>query len=185
VVTGVTGTTFTAVFASNHNASTAITSSAWSLVVPVGRCVNTVSSTAITAGANVVVTPASMANITSGMTLDIAGGVGTNERVLVTATTATTFTATFSSNHSGGYVISSLRGTFVGPLVVGAAGTSVVLTLYDGHPNASVAGTAFSVPTLGTTPLPYGLVAKAGLYYTITASANPDLTLHYLDGVQP
>jgi hypothetical protein len=61
--------------------------------------VNTTIALAVTAGAGVVVTPASMANIIVGsqLTCDNAGG-GASEVVTVTAVTGTTFTATFASN---------------------------------------------------------------------------------------
>ena len=185
VVTAVTGTTFTAVFASSHNTSTAVTTSTFFLVQPVGRCVATTSVTTITAGAGVVVTPTSMAGIVSGIWLDVNGGTGTAERVQVTAVTGTTFTANFVNNHSGAYLLSSVRGTYMGPLVVGNAGATAVLTLYDGHPNASVAGTKISTPALAVPGFYYSGIAHHGLFYTLTAGTPPDVTFHYMDDIQP
>ena len=49
----------------------------------IGNNVATTSSTTITAGPGVVVTPASMANITVGRWLNFSGGTGTFEDVLV------------------------------------------------------------------------------------------------------
>jgi hypothetical protein len=67
--------------------------------------VNTTSSTTITAGSGVIVTPAAMTNIFAGTQLRFSGGTGTAETVVVTAVTSTTFTATFANNHSGAYTI--------------------------------------------------------------------------------
>jgi hypothetical protein len=53
-----------------------------------------------------VVTPVSMTGISTGMTLDVGG-----EFVIVTATTATTFTANFGSAHAAGTTVQSARAT--------------------------------------------------------------------------
>lgn len=70
---------------------------------PVQNWVQLVSTTiaaSISAGAGVVVTPASMAGIAAGINLTI-GPPGTVETVAVTAITDTTFTATFANAHTG------------------------------------------------------------------------------------
>jgi hypothetical protein len=60
---------------------------------------------AITAGANVVVTPSSMALLQRGCFLGIDAGGDNFEIVYVTKTTASTFTATFAKNHTTGVQI--------------------------------------------------------------------------------
>jgi len=150
-------------------------------LVPVGRCVNTTAS-AITAGSNVVVTPASMNGITPGVTLNIANGTGTAEDVVVKIITSTTFTADFANNHSGSYNIMSRRqGTFVGRFVVNKAGTTDVITLYNGNPNlSSNAGSAIAVISAAYGTLAYECAWDAGLFYTVTGTPG-DYTLMYLD----
>lgn len=59
--------------------------------------INTTANSPIAAGTNVVVTPATMANIYTGMVLGIGNPV--TEYVSVGVTTSTTFTATFALNH--------------------------------------------------------------------------------------
>src|SRR5579859_6451209 len=149
-------------------------------LVPVGKTVNTTAS-AVLSGSGVTVTPASMSNITVGMSLNFANGTGTAENVTVLSTTATTFTANFVNGHSGSYNITSLSGTFLGSIVVGAAGTGVAITLYNGSPNTlPSAGTAFAVitPTAGT--YTFNCTLDKGLFYTLTCTAG-DYTLMYLD----
>jgi hypothetical protein len=96
---GVGGTTFTATFANSHSGTYSIRT-----VVPPGA-VNTTATTAVTSGATVI-TPADMTNIVPGILLNVYSGTGTAETVPVTATTSTTFTATFANSHSGTYSIS-------------------------------------------------------------------------------
>lgn len=69
--------------------------------------VNTTSATTISAGANVTVTPASMANIFVGTQLIFSAGTGATETVTVLSVTGTTFNATFANGHSGAYTITS------------------------------------------------------------------------------
>lgn len=152
--------------------------------VPVGKCVSTTSSTTITAGTNVVVTPASMANIEDSMVLNFANGTGAAEDVIVTSTSSTTFTATFVNNHSGVYTIISRRGSFLGRLVVNAPGTGVTITLYNGHPSILPdAGTPFAVitPAAGSS-LVFDCAVDKGLFYTLAGTAG-DYTLAFLDQV--
>jgi len=152
--------------------------------VPVGSLVSTTSATTITAGANVVVTPASMSNIFAGMQLNVANGTGTAENVLVTAIDkgAGTFTATFANNHSGAYTIISLRGSYLGSVVVGAAGSGVTITLYNGHPSTlPVAGTSFSVltPAVGASYV-FNCWCPRGLFYTLAGTPG-DYTINAAD----
>ncbi|HZU01526.1 MAG TPA: hypothetical protein VFA10_17795 [Ktedonobacteraceae bacterium] len=152
-------------------------------LVPVGNCVNTTSSTTITAGSNVVVTPASMNGIYVGQKLNFANGTGTAETVVVTATTSTTFTATFVNNHSGAYTITSMSGTFLGKLVINQPGTSVSITLYNGSPNTlPKAGAAFAVLSgfSAGQAIPFDCSCDAGLFYSLTGTPG-DYTLTYLD----
>jgi len=150
--------------------------------VAIGNNVATTSVTTITAGSNVVVTPVSMANITVGRWLNFSGGTGTFEDVLVKSVTDTTFTADFVNNHSGGYTISSQRTVDIGDVVVNDPGTSVVLTLYDGNPNATPAGTAIAVikPASGNdTKIDKGRINR-GLFYTLSGTPG-DVTIWYHD----
>lgn len=157
-------------------------------VVPVGKTVGTTSSTAVAAPGSVIITPTSMANITLGMILNISAGTGTAEDVTVTATTSTTFTATFVNTHSGTYNICSYKGTFIKGININNAGTSMVLTLYNGNPNghyagtSTVIGTAFAVLTVGTTVghIEYPGVLDNGLYYTLAGTPG-DVTIWYAD----
>lgn len=150
-------------------------------LAPVGLAVSTTSATSITAGNNVVVTPASMSNITPGMILNIANGTGSAEDITVISTTATTFTANFVYSHSGAYTIISRRGTDVGHMVINTAG-SATLTLYNGHPSTLPdAGAAFAVIDVSSiSPREYNCTCNKGLFYTLSAS-TPDLTLTYID----
>lgn len=148
--------------------------------VAIGDNVATTAPTTITAGNGVVVTPASMANIRPGRWLNFNGGTGTAEDVQVISTTATTFTANFVNNHSAAYVISSQRVVDAGALIVNNAGTAVVITLYNGHPNAAVAGTAFAVvsPNVSEPTREYMVACTRGLFYTLSGTPG-DFTMTY------
>lgn len=149
--------------------------------VPVGRVVSTTSATTIVAGSNVVVTPASIANITPGMILNIANGTGSAEDIVVKSVTTTTFTADFVNGHSGAYTIISRRGTFLGRLAVGQVGTSVTITLYDGHPSTLPdAGAAIAVISPSSGGTDFECVCDKGLFYTVAGTVG-DYTLMYLD----
>ncbi len=148
--------------------------------VPVGTSVGTTAPTTIVAGSQVV-TPASMSNIQVGQYLNFAGGTGAAEDVLVTAVTSTMFTATFVNGHSGAYTISSHKGVFLGPIIIGNPGTSMVLTLFNGHPNASPAGATVAVLTIpaSATSYPFAASFDQGAYYTLAGTPG-DITLQYL-----
>lgn len=151
--------------------------------VAIGNNVATTAPTTITAGNGVIVTPASMQNITVGRWLNFNGGTGTAEDVQVLSVTSTTFTANFVNNHSGAYVISSQRTVDIGTLEVNQPGTSITITLYDGHPSASPAGTAFAVitPNVSEPTRNYFDRCNRGLFYTATGSAIGDYTVNYHD----
>ncbi len=148
--------------------------------VAIGDNVATTAPTTIVAGSGVVVTPASMANIRSGRWLNFNGGTGTAEDVQVLSITATTFTANFANGHSGAYVISSQRTVDIGALVINNAGTGVTITLYNGHPNAWVAGTVFAVviPGAGEPTREYMSICTRGLFYTLSGTPG-DFTVSY------
>jgi hypothetical protein len=152
-------------------------------VAAIGNNVATTSATTITAGNGVVVTPASMQNITVGRWLNFNGGTGSPEDVQVLSVTATTFTANFVNNHSGAYVISSSRTVDLGHLTVNQAGTSIVITLYDGHPNAWVAGTSIAVisPNVSEPTRSFDIRCNRGLFYTVTGTTAGDYTVTYHD----
>ena len=65
--------------------------------------VNTTATTAVAAAGLATITPASMANITVGLYINVSGGTGTAEQIVVSAVTATTFSAVFANTHSGTY----------------------------------------------------------------------------------
>lgn len=155
--------------------------------VAVGALVNTTSATTITGGgASQAITPASMSNITVGMWLNIANGSGgAAENVQVTAVnqSAGTFTAVFANAHSGAYTIISLRGTFLGKLVVNQPGTGVTITLYNGHPSTSpAAGAPIAVLTglAAGQVFTYDCLCNRGLFYTLAGTAG-DYTITSLD----
>lgn len=152
-------------------------------VTPIGNNVATTSATTITAGNGVVVTPASMSNITVGRWLNFNGGTGSPEDVQVLAVTSTTFTANFVNNHSGAYLISSQRTVDLGHLTVNQAGTSIVLTLYDGHPNAWVPGTVIAAitPNVSEPTRSFDVRCNRGLFYTCTGTTAGDYTVTYHD----
>lgn len=154
-------------------------------LVPVGMCVSTTSGTSISAGANVVVTPLSMAGIAIGRTLNIANGVGTAEDVVVKSLTSTTFTADFQYRHIGAYTIISRRGVYLGNIVVNDPGSNSLLALYNGHPSLSPdAGNVFAVFNPATPAGTYGCLCDKGLFYSLTVFSGgtvPDLTLMYID----
>lgn len=148
--------------------------------VPVGIAINTTTSTSIAPG-SVVVTPTSMTNIIVGKRLNIVNGSNW-ENVTVTAITGTTFTATFTGTYSGTTNIYSVDGAWLGPLIVGAPGTTNTVTIYNGLPGMKpVAGAAIAVITPSSSVGSYDFAAKCdkGLFYTVAATC--DLTLHYLD----
>lgn len=69
--------------------------------------VNTTSTTTVSAPGSVVITPNSMTNITTGKQLVVEWDDSHAETVVVTATTSTTFTATFTQTHNAGFKIHS------------------------------------------------------------------------------
>lgn len=154
-----------------------------STVTPIGNNVATTSATTITAGNNMVVTPASMSNITVGRWFNFNGGTGSPEDVQVISVTSTTFTANFVNNHSGAYLISSSRTVDLGHLTVNQAGSSITITLYDGHPSAWVAGQAIAVITPNTSEptRSFNVRCNRGLFYIATGTTIGDYTVSYHD----
>lgn len=154
--------------------------------VPVLPFVNTTSTTSVTGGAIATITPTSMLNITPYMFLIVYGGTGTAEIVQVTSAfdfTATTFKAFFANAHSGTWNIVSQKPTEVGPIVVGNAGTTGVLTLYDGAPALAGGswgdqGRTISAITLSGSDQFYPPTGKLfnTLFYTMSGSGM-DVTL--------
>jgi hypothetical protein len=155
-------------------------------ITPVGAGVSTTSSTTITAGNGVVVAPASMKNIVTGMLLNVANGVGTPEDVRVLAITPTTFTANFLFSHSGAYTIISRRGTYFGGIWTNQPGSGVTLTFYNGHPSLLPVLTDSAAGILGAwqpgslQPFPE-LACDYGLFYTASATTMGDFLLAYAD----
>lgn len=150
----------------------------------VGASVNTTSATTIVAGLNTV-TPASMANLVEGQWLNFANGTGAAENVQIfnINTVAGTFQANFANGHSGAYTIISLRGTYLGKLVINQAGTGVTITLYNGHPSTSPAGTPIAVLTgfsIGQS-YDFNCSLQRGLFYTVAGTTPGDYTITYLD----
>lgn len=153
-----------------------------STAAAIGNNVATSAPTTITAGNGVVVTPASMNNITVGRWLNFNGGTGAAEDVQVISVTSTTFTANFVNNHSGAYVISSQRTVDLGDVIINDPGTSVVLTLYDGNPNSEVSGAAIAVvkPASGNDTKLYKGRCNQGLFFTCSGTMG-DITVMYHD----
>jgi hypothetical protein len=151
--------------------------------VPVGMCVSTTGSSAITAGVKVTITPASMTNILVGMYLNLSNGSGTHEDVVVLSTTSTTFTAKVVNSYASGFTIISRRGSFLGGFVVNAPGTGITLTLYNGHPSlAPDAGIPFAVITPATgMSLAFNCAVDKGLFYTVSGTTAGDYTMMVLD----
>lgn len=90
IVTATTATTFTASFTKTHTAG-----------VGIEVIAGTSLSAPVTAIGTQTATPVSMANIVIGASLTIDSG-SNQENVIVTATTATTFTASFAKTHATG-----------------------------------------------------------------------------------
>ena len=72
------------------------------LCIIADNVINTTLSASVTAGTNVVATPAAMTWLNPGCFLGIDAGGPNFEIVLITKVTATTFTATFLKNHAAG-----------------------------------------------------------------------------------
>lgn len=189
-VTATTANTFTATFANTHSSSWTITTpTAMSYIpVPNSRCVSTTSATTITAGSNVVVTPASIKGIYVGQLLNIANGTGTAEDVRVKAVDPVggTFKADFVNNHSGAYTITSKSGGFLGPIVVNSPGSSCTITLYHGSPNLVPLPSNQGIigvlqPSATGQYYPYAWALDLGLFYTVTGSSASDVTGGWID----
>jgi hypothetical protein len=107
-VTAVTATTFTATFAGAHTFVATAIPIVNSVATPfMALPVNTVTVTTAITATTMAVPLVSMSNVVPGMSLNIAAGGGTAETVVVQSVTATTFTATFTSTHTTGTVVTS------------------------------------------------------------------------------
>lgn len=154
---------------------------------PVGNQVATTSSTAVAAPGSVTITPGSMANIYVNMLLNISGGTGTAEDVVVSAVTSTTFTATFANTHSGTYNITSYKATFIRGITINQVGTTPEIILYKGNPNAKYPGTSTTIGVAFADLKPtavgfidYPGVIDGGLYYT-SSGTGINMTIWYAD----
>jgi len=112
-------------------------------------------SASLTAGV-VVVTPASMTNIVVGGALTAVNADGTSgEVVTVTATTATTFTATFASNKAANWLVNA-------PLIF-ADGVAKTTVWNTATPAAGTYGTKVGTGTDGVDSLYAGTAPGAGV----------------------
>lgn len=147
----VTGTTFNATFKNTHLVGTAIKSiDDWA--VPE---VDTTTTAGYAAGAGTVITPASMANIVSGMVLIVGWGGEAEEEVTVTAATSTTFTATLVYGHaSGEKVKNGLNSYSVRPQSM--TGILAGMRLDIGGRNSETVIVASVTATHFTAPFQYG-----------------------------
>jgi hypothetical protein len=100
------------------------------------------------------------------------------EAVVVTGLNvpAKTVTATFAKTHSGTYAVRLTRGTFLGSVVVGGAGSGMTLTLYNGHPNNGGVVIAAITPAAGAS-LEFNAVLDQGCFYTYTGTTAGDVTI--------
>lgn len=124
--------------------------------------INTTATTAVGAAGAATITPASMANIAVNSVINVSGGTGTAEQIVVSAVTPTTFTAVFANTHSGTYNLVSAplatvtfgngtNGTaftpvLLKPLASNTLSAGDVLTLQRGHN-----GTGASAPAMTCT----------------------------------
>ncbi|MCA0354724.1 MAG: hypothetical protein LCH85_22245 [Chloroflexi bacterium] len=90
-----------------ENATKFVTITSMRVVTTTANLINTTVAGAIGTGVQVI-TPASMQNISFGQQLVINTGASDSEMVSVSATTATTFTATFAKTHLAGATVRSM-----------------------------------------------------------------------------
>lgn len=159
-------------------------------VTPIGIQVNALTTQSITVGLNTItLTTGTTANMSAGQQISIsqaAGGTGVAEIVsVISVISPTQFTATFANVHgTNTLVVSAQRGTLLGPVICGGAGSAMTLALYNGHPNAKNPGvqiTALS-PSAGGN-YPFGIACDSGLWYTYTGTTAGSLTIHYVDEI--
>jgi hypothetical protein len=104
----------------------------------------------------------------------------------VTAVTGTTFTANFQNAHSGTYNITDRgNGHWLGTVVIGAAGSGMTLTLYNGNPamSYSPAPNGFGViavitPVAGASYV-FNVDCDYDLYYTYAGTTPGDVSIMY------
>jgi len=89
------------------------------------------------------------------------------------------------NNHSGNYTIASLSGTFLGRVVIGAAGSGMTLTLYNGNPNVlplpTKSGVITALTPVAGQPYIFDLACDYGLFYTYAGTTPGDVTIGYTD----
>ena len=157
----------------------------------------------VAAGANQVVTPASMAGIFAGSSLKVANSNGTNaEVVFVTAVTATTFTATFAQAKTGpgitvnGFYYNQARDAAIGDAValVGLSASATYLwnkvsnaaelersaaaELDNASGNGTAIAAGYEFNAIGF-DRERNLMGKGLTQATITATAGGDSTLTF------
>jgi hypothetical protein len=152
------------------------------------NAVNTTIAGALTAGAAVVITPASMANITVGKWVSIVKS-STQEYAQVLAVTSTTFTANLVNSYGAASNLYSVDGAWIYGFLVGTApATSAdTLTFFNGLsgmlPRAGAQLSAIVIPTtqaIGFIPFPVEL--DQGAFFTLTGSGTVgDYTILFLD----
>lgn len=153
----------------------------------VGNNAATTATTAIAGGgASTTVTPAAMKNLNVGDWINVFGGTGTAEYVQINAVTATTFSAVFANAHSGTYNIVTRRGIYVGSLLVGDPGTTVVVTIYNGFPGSTPDTGEQVVLTAKPTVagyIPFNGDFDRGLFVTVAGTVG-SLAISYIDAIR-
>jgi hypothetical protein len=123
-------------------------------------------------------------SLVAGMSFIVSDGTGTAEVITATAVntslTTPSITAVFAGAHSGTYNVRTFRGSHLGTIVVNDPGTTMVLTLYNGHPaitgsnpGAGKVIAAIKVVAPGYT---FNAAVPNGLFYTLTGTPG-DLTV--------
>jgi hypothetical protein len=106
-------------------------------------------------------------------------GAGVCEAAPITAVVAAAkqITATFANTHSGTYAVRVCRGSYLAGVVFNQQGTTMTLTLYNGHPNNSGKTIAVITPPTNSYPYPITAAVDQGLYYQYTGGAAGDVTI--------
>ncbi len=176
-VSNVTGTTFDATFKNGHSSGEAIKSiDDWA--VPE---VDTTVTAGFAAGAGVVVTPATMANIVAGMGLIVGFGGEAEETISVTSVTATTFTATFLYAHPTSDKIKNGLNTYT---VRPDSMTGIItgMNLDIGGRNAETVYVTGVTATTFTAAFRYGHPGNAGVSTSKTQLVTPSSITGILKG---
>lgn len=171
-VSNVTGTTFDATFKNGHNIGEAIKSiDDWAVSE-----VDTTITAGFNAGAGVVVTPASMANIVASMSLIVGWGGEAEETISVTSITATTFTATFVYAHPTSEKIKNGLNTYtVRPNSM--TGIIAGMNLDIGGRNSETVYVTGVTATTFTAAFRYGHPGNAGVSTSKTQLVTPSASI--------